>query len=191
MNEIWKDIQGYEGLYQISNLGRVKSYRQWKRASCPAEYILKNSIANNGYCQITLYKDRKKKKFLVHRLVAEAFIPNPKNLPHINHKDENPSNNNVNNLEWCTPQYNNCYGTARFRAMITNGYPVNQYLINGQWLATYVTSSVAADITGISIKEISACIRGDLHSAGGFIWSKFDSTMEIIESKSAKEASRI
>lgn len=172
MNEIWKDIKGYENLYQVSNLGRIKSFRQWKRASCPDEFILKNTIANNGYCQVTLYKNTKRKKFLVHRLVANAFIPNPQNLPHINHKDENRTNNNADNLEWCTPLYNNCYGTARFRAMLTSGFPIEQCLINGQWLATYATTSIAAQMTGISTNEISACIRGDLHSAGGFIWQK-------------------
>ena len=172
MNEIWKDIQGFEGLYQISNLGRIKSFRQWKRASCPAEFILKNSVASNGYFMVTLYKDTKRKKFLVHRLVADAFIPNPQNLPHINHKDENPLNNSADNLEWCTPQYNNCYGTARFRAMITTGKPLKQCLINGQWLATYATTTVASEITGISKKEISACLRGALQSAGGFVWLK-------------------
>jgi hypothetical protein len=172
MNEIWKNISGYEGLYQVSNFGRVKSFCKWKRASCPDEYILKDSINNRGYHQVMLYKNTVKKKFLVHRLVAEAFIPNPENLPHINHIDENTGNNSVENLEWCTPQYNNCYGTARFRAMITQGIPVQQRLINGQLLATYTTTTIAQEITGISRKEIAACIRGDLKTAGGFVWTK-------------------
>ena len=116
MEEIWRDIAGFEGIYQVSNLGRIKSFQGWKRASCPKEFILKSTLANNGYCQVTLYKDTKRKKYLVHRLVAEAFIPNPDGLPHINHKDENPENNKADNLEWCTPLYNNKYGTARYRA---------------------------------------------------------------------------
>lgn len=172
MKEIWKDIDGYEGLYQVSNLGRVKSFHKWKKASCPDEYILKTDQNNRGYHQVMLYKDGTRHKFLVHRLVANAFIPNPDNLPHINHVDENTGNNRASNLEWCTPQYNNCYGTAKFRAMITKSSPVDQCLINGQWIATYVSTSVAEEITGTKAGEINACIRGVLDSAGGFIWRR-------------------
>ena len=172
MSEMWKDIDGYEGLYQVSNTGKVKSFRAWKRAKCPNEYILKPTANNRGYLAVTLYKDASKRKYLVHRLVAEAFIPNPNNYPQINHIDEDITNNSFENLEWCTPLYNNCYGTARFRAMLTTGKPVEQRLINGQLLATYVTATIAQDITGISAKEINACIRGFLHSAGGFIWTR-------------------
>lgn len=170
MNEIWKDIDGYEGLYQVSNFGRIKSLQKWKRASCPDEYILKPNKNNSGYYQVMLYNHTSRKKLLVHRLVAKAFVSNPDNLPHINHIDENKTNNHSDNLEWCTPKYNNCYGTAKFRQMLTTGKPVEQRLINGQLLATYVTTSIAEQITGISRKEISACTRGDIASAGGFIW---------------------
>lgn len=172
MEEIWKDIEGYEGYYQVSNLGRIKSFQKWKQASCPDEYILKPTFNNRGYSQVMLYKNTKKKKFLVHRLVAQAFVSNPKNLPHINHIDENIQNNSADNLEWCTPQYNNCYGTAKFRQNLTIGKPVEQRLINGQILAVYVTPTIAEKITGISRKEICACARGDLQSAGGFIWKR-------------------
>lgn len=172
MQEIWKDIVGYEGLYQISNMGHVKSFKKWKRANCPDEYILKHALLQNGYHSVTLYKDNKRKKYLVHRLVAAAFIENPNNLPHINHIDEDVNNNRVDNLEWCTPQYNNCYGTARFRAMLTTGTPVEQRLTNGQLLATYVSTTIAQEITGISRKEIAACLRGVIKSAGGYVWTK-------------------
>lgn len=172
MEEIWKDICGYEGLYQVSNCGRVKSFRKWKRASCPEEYVLKHSLNNGGYHFVTLYTGGGRKKILVHRLVAEAFIPNPDGLPHINHIDEDKGNNRADNLEWCTPQYNNCYGTAKFRKMLTLGSPVEQRLINGELLATYRTSTIAQSITGISRKVICACIRGEIQSAGGFIWTK-------------------
>ena len=92
MTEIWKDIDGYEGLYQVSNLGRVKSLHHNK------EKILKGSYANKGYHLISLSKEGTQKRYLVHRLVATAFIPNPYKLECVNHKDENPRNNNVNNL---------------------------------------------------------------------------------------------
>lgn len=171
MKELWKDIPGYKGLYQISNFGRVKSFHEWKNASCPAEYILKNSISNSGYCQVSLYNG-KKRKFLVHRLVADAFIPNPNNLPHINHKDEDPTNNRADNLEWCTPQYNNRYGTAKFRSMMTKGKPVKQFLIGGQWVATYANPTVASMITGISRNAINQCLCGNMQTASGFIWER-------------------
>ena len=103
--EEWRDIKGYEGLYQISNKGGVKSLHNKK------EKILKPFKSNNNYLSINLYKNNKLKTYLIHRLVAEAFLPNPDNLPVVNHKDENKLNNNVENLEWCTYYYNNKYGT--------------------------------------------------------------------------------
>lgn len=107
--EEWKDIKGYEGLYQISNRGRVKSLGNNKTRK---EKILSLKPGNNGYIRVYLCRKREKTKpFLVHRLVAQAFLPNPDNLPVVNHKDENKLNNNVENLEWCTYQYNNTYGT--------------------------------------------------------------------------------
>lgn len=107
-NEIWKDIEGYEGLYQISNKGRVKSFHGKGR-------IMKLGTHPLGYKLATLTKDGEQNTKQVHRLVAQAFIPNPENLPVINHKDENPSNNNVKNLEWCTQKYNLNYGTCQER----------------------------------------------------------------------------
>ena len=99
--EIWKDVKGYEGLYQVSNFGKVKSFKESAKFGNP--YLI-----NSGFHVVTLYlKDRTKRKFQVHRLVAETFIPNPENLPCVNHKDENKLNNCVSNLEWCTYQYNN------------------------------------------------------------------------------------
>ena len=116
MNEEWRDIPGYEGLYQVSNLGRVKSLekidaRGWHRK----EKILVQIDNMHGYYQLMLYKNKNKKKISVHRLVALAFIPNPNNYPCVNHKDENKHNNNADNLEWCTHKYNNNYGTTQER----------------------------------------------------------------------------
>ena len=116
-NEIWRDIEGYEGSYQVSNLGRVKSlFREAgtvnKKYTCK-EKILKPRRQKRDYYAVMLWKDGKSRQFRVHRLVAQAFIPNPDNLPVINHKDENPSNNEADNLEWCTVKYNSYYGTCR------------------------------------------------------------------------------
>lgn len=108
--EIWKDIVGYEGLYQVSNEGNVRTTkRQGTKGG-----LLKIGISNK-YCFVRLCKNGKKKPFWIHRLVAQAFIPNPNELPIINHKDQNPSNNMVDNLEWCTTKYNMNYGSIRER----------------------------------------------------------------------------
>lgn len=106
--EVWKDIPGYEGLYQISNIGNIRSlnYNQTGKVQ-----RLKLDT-HKGYKKLCLYKNGRKKSHRVHRLVALAFIPNPNNLPYINHKDENRANNCVWNLEWCTAKYNTNYGTC-------------------------------------------------------------------------------
>lgn len=111
-NEIWKTIDGYED-YQVSNYGRVKSLNYNKTKQ---EQILKQTTNNNGYQLVVLYKYGKPKTFSVHRLVANAFIDNSNNLPQVNHKDENPSNNHVENLEWCDCKYNINYGTRNEKA---------------------------------------------------------------------------
>ena len=117
MEEIWKDIEGYEGFYQVSNLGNVKTlnYRGYG-----GEKIMKKTLNNYGYEVVGL----KGKLFLVHRLVAKAFIPNPKDYPIINHKDEIKNNNSVDNLEWCDYKHNANYGTAIERRVETRKRPI-------------------------------------------------------------------
>ena len=130
MTEIWKNIEGYEGKYQVSNLGRVKSIIGQEKVLHPKKH-------RNGHLQIGLHKDKKRKTMYIHRLVAQAFIPNPDNLPCVNHKDENPNNNNVDNLEWCTQKYNCNYCTRVDRIMETKKqqykkiykYSFNEYSI--------------------------------------------------------------
>lgn len=124
MEEIWKDIEGYEGWYQVSNLGRVRSverYVNYKKTglSFRKSRILKLKSDYYGYRSVNLSVNCKVKTYKVHRLVAQAFIPNPNNLPCINHKDENKSNNFVSNLEWCSIAYNNTYGTRIERTQAT------------------------------------------------------------------------
>lgn len=169
MKEEWKDIQNYEGLYQVSNLGRVKSFRQSTKLRCKSEYILKPFLANNGYAQVTLYNNTKKHKFLVHRLVACAFIPNPDNLPQINHKDEDRTNNVVDNLEWCTAEYNNAYGTAKLRAIDTVSKPIEQVTFDGKVIAIYRSTRIASEILKINTGTLkSAVIK---HSqCNGYFW---------------------
>ena len=116
--EEWKDIKGYEGLYQISNTGLVKRIPSIK---CKTERILRQGTQKAGYNYVNLSKDNKIHTKRVHRLVAEAFISNPNNLPEVNHKDEDKSNNNVENLEWCTREYNLNYGTRSEKFSRTRG----------------------------------------------------------------------
>ena len=123
MEEIWKDIEGYEGLYQVSNLGRVRSLdrvviRPHPKDKHLCEYKIKGRILvqlplTSGYLFVHLHKEQMHIQATVHRLVAMAFVPNPHNYPCINHKDENKHNNFVSNLEWCTSSYNKRYGTGR------------------------------------------------------------------------------
>ncbi len=110
MEEEWRDIEGYENLYQVSNKGQIKSLGNGQTNS--KERILKISLNKNGRYQVTLSKNGKRERFYVHRLVAQTFLENPNNYPMINHKDENKLNNCVENLEFCTAKYNVNYGTA-------------------------------------------------------------------------------
>ena len=117
MMEEWKAIPGYEGLYEVSNMGNVRNVRR--------NTLLRLSKTNNRYIRVSLCKNGIKTGLTVHRLVAEAFIPNPDNLPEVNHKDEDKTNNRVENLEWCDHKYNMNYGTRNIRAKetaIKNGY---------------------------------------------------------------------
>lgn len=121
MTEIWKAVKGYEGLYEVSNLGNVRSLDKVIKSKHNGTTLRKGRILTpfyeekKGYYQVALTKDGKVKKYRVHRLVAIAFLENPFNYTDVNHKDENKINNNVDNLEWCTRKYNNNYGTKRER----------------------------------------------------------------------------
>ena len=120
MNELYKNIPGYNGKYQVSNLGNVRSLQ------CKEPRILQQFDRDKcGHKYVELCKDGVSKKFLIHRLVAEAFIPNPDNLPCINHKDKNPANNEVSNLEWCTNKYNVQYSLATKVKCIETGITYN------------------------------------------------------------------
>ena len=135
--------------------------------------ILQPSIINSGYHVVTLYSPNKtKRKFQVHRLVAEAFIRNPNNLPCVNHKDENKINNTATNLEWCTYQYNNNYGTARIRAMDINSHSVKQSTLDGVPIAVYRSVSIAARILGCSDSVLRMWCREGM--GGGYRWEYAD-----------------
>lgn len=169
MKEEWKDIKGYEGEYQISNLGNVKSFMGKK------ERLLKPRRTQRGYYRVSLHKGNDK---LIHRLVAEAFIDNPQNLPEVNHKDECPNNNNVNNLEWCSHKYNVNYGTCQQRARLKQSLTHPQHLrekFNKKVLCietgvVYTSINNASRLTGVSRVTISKACRGLRKTAGGYRW---------------------
>lgn len=169
MEEIWKDIKGYEGLYQVSNLGNVKSlcYNKTKNLS----KLLKprnNKVSGDAYFIVSLCKNGIHKNFYIHRLVAEAFIANVNDLPQVNHIDEDKSNNKVSNLEWCTIEYNLNYGTRREKEARTKGISVFQYTKDGNFVKEYYSIREATRQTGIT--NVGDCIRGKSKTAGGFIW---------------------
>ena len=171
MEEIWKDIKGYEGKYQVSNFGNVKSLNYNHTGK---EQLLKPVQYNNGYLCINLYKPLK--RFLIHRLVANAFIPNPDNLPCVNHKDENKHNNHVYNLEWCTNKYNINYGTCieRIRETQLNdpnkSKKVYQYTLDGKFVREW-KSTQECGRNGFNQGAVSSCCRGEIKTYKGFKWS--------------------
>ena len=179
--EIWKDIKGFEGLYQISNLGRVKSLQKLYKKPQSHYRILSLSLNSSGYLSVYLRSSNgRDHRYTIHRLVANAFIDNPNNYPCINHKDENKQNNRVDNLEWCSYSYNNAYGTARIRGRITKSNPVSQFTKEGIWIATYVTPSIAAELLKCERHTIVRCCDNENRTALGYIrkWAKKPSNKE-------------
>ena len=154
--EHWKPIAGYEGLYEVSDLGRVKSLWHGK------EMILKPHNSGSGYLKVTLCKDGNTKQLFVHRIVAKAFIQNPNNLATINHKDEVKTNNVASNLEWMSQADNKRYSANKSVQMFDKS--------TCELLATFPSLSEAERVTGISNGNISNCCLGDRKSAGGYIW---------------------
>lgn len=167
IKEIWKDISNYEGRYQISNLGNVKSLNY---ARTKKEHILKPQIDKDDYKYVNLYKNGKSKHYLVHRLVAQAFIPNKNNLPQINHKDENRQNNSYNNLEWCTCEYNNNYGDRNKKIQKARSKRIKQLNKEGKLIKIWNNSLEASKSLKINGGNIRSCCRNELKTAGGYIW---------------------
>ena len=176
--EYWKPVVGYEGLYEVSNFGRVKRLRRLITNQYNSFYIeekiLKPQKNRCGYLYINLYKNGIMKHITIHKLVAEAFIDNPDNLPQVNHKDENKANNNVNNLEWCDRKYNQNYGTRnkRISEKMINGKlskPVLQYDLDGNLIREWA-SAMECDRNGFNQGNVSACCRGKRKTYKGSIW---------------------
>ena len=173
MQEIWKDVKGYEGCYQVSNLGRVKSLNYLQKGK---EQILRLEKTPKNYFRCAFSKDGKVKRYSVHRLVAQAFIPNPYNLPIINHKDENPSNNRVENLEWCDSKYNNNYGThiQKIANKVRNHPNMSKKVLCIETGVIYQSTHQAERELGYSRGFVSHCCRDVNKTCGGFHWRYID-----------------
>ena len=170
---MWKEIPNTDGLYLISDDAKVFSVR--------SNRLLKPYLQANGYWRLELNIGGKHKKYFLHRLVAEAFVPNPNGYPIINHKDENPSNNRADNLEWCTHKYNSNYGTCQERIQSHRRTPsgadnpqsirVYQYTLDGEFIAEYGSCGEAGRETGLRASSIARAVNGSRRQYAGFYWS--------------------
>ena len=169
--EEWRDIKGYEGIYQVSNCGRVKKLLKKN------EKLQIAATDKDGYKIIRLWNGNKLKTHKVHRLVALAFLENPNNYPQVNHRDEDKTNNNINNLEWCTPKYNVNYGTRNERASKSiskamKGKYIGSKSPNARKVVCITTGEIfnsmtqAAEKYNIAYQDISKCCRKKRKSAG-------------------------
>lgn len=180
MTEIWKDIRGFEGMYQVSNLGNIKSLSRKARISngkyrTVGGQIITPMMCSGGYLEVNLYSHGKRFVRLLHRVVAEAFIPNPHGYPQINHKDENITNCAADNLEWCTAKYNANYGTRNSRMMENREFrPVDQYDKYGNFIKHYDKIADAESETGASTTAIIRVCKGKQHTSLGYVWKYSD-----------------
>lgn len=177
MQEIWKDVKGYEGLYKVSNLGNVLSlnYHRMK-----INKLKKFTLNHKGYFTVHLCNNKKNKRILVHRLVALAFIPNPNKLPQINHKDGDKQNNKVDNLEWCTNGENQLHAYNLGLKQPLNGTnnpshkKINQYDIYGNFIRSWSYIKEASNSLNITASSITFCCQHKYKTAGGFVWEYAD-----------------
>ena len=182
MKEEWKDIKDYEGLYQVSNWGRILSLNYHREGKAE----LKNpSEDKDGYLKVNLWKNGKYKTCKVHRLVAETFLPNPENKPCINHKIEGDEGKKINmvifnedgsinkektSIEWVTREENNNYGSHNERSAKARSKPVLQFSLTGEFIREWPSAMEASHQIGIAQPNICNCCRGKLKSTGGFVW---------------------
>lgn len=179
-SEIWKDIPGYEGIYQVSTLGRIKvltriihvsrsGYRTGSYSYIAPEKIMSPSIRSKYLC-ITLTKDGQSKNHLLHRLIAKTFLPDYKEELEVNHKDENKLNNIISNLEICTREYNKNYGTGNKRSALNRSKAILQLDLNGNLIKEWISINEASRGTGVSLKDIWRCCNNCKATSKSFKW---------------------
>ena len=177
MSELWKPVKGYEGLYEVSNFGRIRTvereYTQKHYSGIDSHYNVKNKIMRQhkrgNRMFVGLTKDKIQKGYSVSRIVATAFLPNPENFPVVNHKDANPCNNNVENLEWCTQSHNIKYAYDNKTKIPPHMRKVNQYDLDGNFIRTWDSMAEAGRETG-SYSNIYKVCQGLRNKAGGYKW---------------------
>lgn len=160
-NEIWKQIEGYEGRYLVSSLGNVYSLKRNK--------LMKPKLNKYGYYCIRLFDGERKHDWTVHRLVASAFISNPENLPVVNHKNEIKQDNRVENLEWCSVKYNSNYGTTIQRSAKNRSKPILKTDLAGNPINLYMDSESLRQ-SEYKRENVQTCARGITETAYGFRW---------------------
>ena len=176
MKEIWKDIPGYDGVYQVSSFGKIRNSKM---------LILKQNTIKGNYKRISLHKNKKIKNYLVHRLVGEVFIPNPLNKKEINHKDFDPTNNCVDNLEWVTSsensKYSYDYSKNQCKREINRNFckekfskEVLQFDKNNNFIKKWSSIHQINNKLGYSVSNISRCCRNEQKLANGYIWKYAD-----------------
>lgn len=161
--ENWRDVPGYEGLYRVSDLGRVYSVRSG---------IILRQADSKGYSVVSLYGNGSAKTVKVHRLVAGAFIPNPENKNTVNHINENKEDNRVCNLEWATEAEQNLHGTRLARAARSRGREIRQLSLDGELIRIWSSAAEATRALGLSKSAIWPALAGKYKQAGGFIWER-------------------
>lgn len=177
--EEWRPVVGYEGLYEVSSFGRVRSLdkykKQWRGGKIFVQgRIMQPKTKKNGYLGLILSKNGKQKNVLIHRLVAKAFIPNPHNLPCVNHKTECKTFNHFSALEWCDVSYNTKYGSGIKRTAEKLSKPIVQLSLNGNFIKKWESATVVERELGFFKTHITKCCRGKLKSAYGFKWEYAD-----------------
>ena len=186
--EEWRDVENYEGKYQISNLGRLRSF-----ARSVEPLIFAPHYDKDGYIMYGLRRNGKIYTKKAHRLVASAFIPNKDNLPQINHIDEDKTNNRVSNLEWCSHLYNSRYGTKIPRLSFYAMYQghclrkVRQYTKDGLFVKEHISSRMAERETNIKHQNIIETCRGGQRQSGGYLWCYADDIQRIKEIESLRQ----
>ena len=166
-NEEWRNVVGYEGRYQVSSMGRVKSLERKRRKS---ERILKPIDDGRGYLRVDLYAGGKRKRFKVHRLVCQAFHENPGNKPQVNHINEDKTDNRACNLEWSTRRENCNHGTRNERSAKALSKSIGQYTRDGELVKIWPSTMEVQRQTGFSRGNISLAANGKLKQVYGFVW---------------------